>query len=171
MKEIIYNYDNIDFNDVNRIVRRAKVILINDDDCVLMCHSNSNYFLVGGHVEEDEDDILCLQREILEEVGVDIKFDGVVPFLTIKYINKDYPSVVVNTLSIANYYIFRSNLVPCYDKICLTKEEVDGDFKLEYVKLDKVISVLMDAIATASRKNVIYDTIDAITTYMRINNY
>ena len=38
-------------------------------------------------------------------------------------------------------------------------------------KLDKAISVLMDAIATASRKNVIYDTIDAITTYMKINNY
>ena len=62
-------------------------------------------------------------------------------------------------------------MVPCYDKICLTKEEVDGDFKVEYIKLDKAISVLMDAIATASRKNVIYDTIDAITTYMRINNY
>ena len=116
MKEIIYNYDNIDFNDVNRIVRRVKIILINDDDCVLMCHSNNNYFLVGGHVEEDEDDILCLQREILEEVGVDIKFDGVVPCLTIKYIKKDYPSGGVNTLSIANYYIFRSNWVPCYDK-------------------------------------------------------
>ena len=142
MKEIIYNYDNIDFNDVNRIVRRAKIILINDDDCVLMCHSNSNYFLVGGHVEEDEDDILCLQREILEEVGVDIKFDGVVPFLTIKYINKDYPSVGVNTLSIANYYIFRSNLVPCYDKICLTKEEVDGDFKVNILSLIRLFPYL-----------------------------
>lgn len=62
MKEIIYNYDNIDFNDVNRIVRRAKIILINDDDCVLMCHSNSNYFLVGGHVEEERM-IFCVCKE------------------------------------------------------------------------------------------------------------
>ncbi len=62
MKEIIYNYDNIDFNDVNRIVRRAKVILINDDDCVLMCHSNSNYFLVGGMLKRMRM-IFCVCKE------------------------------------------------------------------------------------------------------------
>ena len=67
MKEIIYNYDNVDENEINRIVRRAKALIINDNNEVVLALSHNNYYFIGGHVDNDESDFECLSREIQEE--------------------------------------------------------------------------------------------------------
>ena len=50
MKTILYNYDNLQEQDINRVVRRAKILIINSNDEILFAHSNNNYFFVGGRV-------------------------------------------------------------------------------------------------------------------------
>lgn len=170
MKKIIYNNDKLDIKDINRVVKRAKIIFINDKNEILLAFSNNNYFLVGGHVEGDESDMSCLEREIKEEVGINIKLPILYPFLKIEYYNQNYPEENINTLSSINYYYLNKNIKPNLAELNLTEEEKDGGFKLEFISLDNVLDVLEKSLETASRKGVVLDTIEAIKTFKNIEN-
>ena len=73
MKEIIYNYNFLNEEDINRTVVRIKAVLENKNGEILLCYSSNNYHLPGGHLEEEESYEECLVREIKEETGIDIE--------------------------------------------------------------------------------------------------
>ena len=53
MKEVIYNKDNLTEDDINDVVVRIKVLLINDDK-ILIGNENSVFEFPGGHLEQGE---------------------------------------------------------------------------------------------------------------------
>ena len=158
MKEIIYNYDFLNEADINNIVARAKIIIENDSEEILLAYSNKDYFLVGGHVDNGESFDECIVREVKEETGIEIPYKERKPFFSIKYYNKDYPTVGKNTASIINYYSIKYNLIPDYDKIELTEEEKEGNFRLEYINKKDVIDVLTNSLKDCTHKNIVIDT-------------
>ena len=85
--EKVYNYDNLRDDEINERSVRARAILINSNDEVLMCYSNGlmHYEFPGGHLEEGESLEECLRREILEETGIEINPKEAKPFYSIKY--------------------------------------------------------------------------------------
>ena len=85
MKEIIYNEDKIKDEEIHEWVKRAKLLVVNSKDELLLAHTDDSYYLLGGHVDGDESDNECLIREIREEAG--ILYDPKVsePFISIKY--------------------------------------------------------------------------------------
>ena len=117
MKTILYNYDNLKEEDINRIVRRAKILIINSNDEILFAHSNNNYFFVGGRVEENETFEEGIVRETKEETGIDLSLEKREPFFNITYMNKDNPNEGVNTKSIANYYLIKCDTKPDLSKV------------------------------------------------------
>ena len=165
---IIYNDDSIKETEINRVVKRAKVVIENSNNEVLLCFCHNNYYLLGGHVDNDESDMECLHRELLEEAGVDINFNKLIPFVTIKYFIKDYPSDDVNSLYIANYYSYKMDLIPNLDNLNLTEDEKDGNFEIQYIHRDKVLNILNEALEFATRKNVVNDTIEVIEEYLKM---
>lgn len=165
-KEIINNYDNLDIGEVNNVVRRAKVLIQTSDNKFVICHCDNNYHLLGGHVDNDESDMECLNREILEEAGVNLELSNLDPFITIKYINKDYPKEGINTFTMANYYSLIYDFKPNLDNISLTKEEKEGDFKLEFIDKDEILDILGKSLESATRKGVTLDTIEVIKEYL-----
>ena len=70
MKEIIYNDNNLKDEDIHEWVKRAKILVVNSKDEVLIVHTDDSYYLLGGHVDGDESDNECLIREIREEAGL-----------------------------------------------------------------------------------------------------
>lgn len=169
MKEIIYNYDNLNEKDINRYVKRAKMIVENSKGELLVVYSHNNYYLIGGHVEENESFDECIIREIKEEAGVDIPYMQRKPFLSIRYLSRNYPLERINTESLANYYSIKYDLVPDLSKINLTEEEIDGGFQLKYIHKREILNVLYSSLATCTRKNVVKDTIDAVEEYLKIS--
>lgn len=167
MKEIIYNYNNLKEEDINRFVTRMKAVIVNANDEILLCYSNGHYHLPGGHLEEGETFEECLVREIKEETGIDIPKKVRKPFLSIKYMNKDYPDVGINTKAIANYYVVDFELNPDLENVHLTDEEKAGNFELRYISKDKVLDVLGECLKVCVRKGVIEDTIEAIKEYLK----
>lgn len=167
MKEIINNYDNLKAEEINRVVKRAKIVLINDNDEILICNSKNNYFLLGGHVEGNESDIVCLTRELEEEAGINIELSNMNPFMSIKYFNRDYPSVGVNSASIANYYYLKTDVEPKLDKTDLTEEEKNGNFRIEKIHISKIIEVLTNSLDNATRRIVVEDTIEALNEFIK----
>lgn len=168
MKTIIYNYDNLQEQDINRLVRRAKILIINSADEILFAHSNDNYFFVGGRVEENERFDEAIVRETKEETGIDLLLEKREPFFTIIYMNKDYPSSGVNTKSVANYYLVKCDIKPDLSKIALTEEEKLANFKLVYIDKDKVLEELTNCLEFCSNKNVVMDTIEVVKEYLKM---
>lgn len=169
MKTIIYNDDYLDKKDINKEVRRAKAIIINSNDELLLASSCNNYYLVGGHVEDNESDDACLKREIREETGIELEIGEIRPYFIVEYLCKDYPEEGNNTNYIANYYVVKSDLKPNLEEVELTEGEKEGNFKLEYIHKDEVMTVLKESLATCSKPNVVRDTIDAVEEYLRQN--
>jgi len=167
MKVIFNNYDNLKEENINRVVRRAKALIINSNNEILFAHSNNNYFFVGGRVEENETFDEGIIREIKEEAGIDIALEKREPFFNITYMNKDYPSDGVNTKSVANYYLIKCDTKPDLSKVSLTDEERVSNFKLVYIKKDKVIEELNKSLENCSNKNVVNDTIDVVKEYLK----
>lgn len=166
IKEIVYNPSEIAESSINRVVKRAKILLINDNNEVLICNSKNNYFLLGGHVEGDELDISCLTRELKEEAGINIDLSSMKFFMFIKYLSKDYPEEGINSLSLANYYYLKSNVSPSLKDTNLTEEEEAGNFRIEQIPLTKIIDVLTDSLEYATRKIVVVDTIEVLKEFI-----
>lgn len=168
MKTILYNYDDLKEVDINKLVRRAKMLIINSNDEILLAHSNNNYFFIGGRVEENETFDEGIIREVLEETGINIPLEKRNPFFTITYMNKDYPNEGINTKSVAQYYYIKCDTKPNLDKISLTDEEKASNFKLVYIQKDKVLEVLNDSLKTCSNYNVVKDTMEVLKEYLNI---
>lgn len=166
MSTIIYNKDNLEEKDINRISRRAKAVIKNSDNEILLACVNSNYHLPGGHLEENENFEECLVREIEEEIGALIPLEERTPILTITYYNKDYPSVGTNSKTVANYYEVCADIVPNLDNVNLTEDEKKGNFKLQYVKESEILDFLNNSLETCTKKAVVKDTIEAIKEYL-----
>lgn len=166
MKSIIYNSDNLHDDDVSRIVRRAKAIIVNDKHEILLACVNKNHHLPGGHLEENETFQECLIRELKEELGVDVKFEEKDPILSIIYYNKNYPTKGVNTKTLARYFEINENITPNYDKLSLTKDEKNGGFNLKYISEDKILDFLNESLKTCTKDAVVLDTIEAIKEYL-----
>ena len=154
MKSIIYNNDNLHEEDISRIVRRAKAIIVNDNHEILLACVNNNYHLPGGHVEENETYQECLIRELKEELGVDVKFEEKDPIISIMYYSKDYQD--------------REDIKPNLENTSLTEDEKNGGFELKYIKEDEIINFLTESLKTCTRENVVLDTIEAVKEYLNI---
>lgn len=168
MKKILYNEDNLKEEEVNRIVRRGKIIIINSNDKILLAHSDNNYFLIGGRCELNETFEDCIRREVKEETGIDIKFDKLDLILTITYMNKDYPESGINSKTINNYYYIKCDDKPNLKEINLTEEEIETNFELCYVHKDNIIKLLTDNLKTCIKQGVARDTIEAINEFFNL---
>lgn len=167
MKTILYNYDNIKEEEINRVVRRAKAVIVNFNGEILFANSNNNYFFVGGRVEDDESFDEAIIREIKEETGINMPLEKRNPFFTITYMNKNYPDKGINTKSIANYYLIKCDIKPDLSKVSLTDEEKVGNFKLVYIDKEKVLEKLTNSLENCSNKNVVKDTIEVVKEYLK----
>ena len=123
VNQVIHNEDNLTLNDANKVTLRAKLIVENNNDEILICHMGVKYFLIGGHIDNDESDEQCLTREVAEESGVTLDFSNILPIASSNYINKDYPQNGDITYTNTNYYAIKYDLVPNIEMQNLTEEE------------------------------------------------
>ena len=169
MKQIIINESNLKEEEINKTVLRAKLLIINSKDEILLGYGYNNYQILGGHLEENETFDECIVREIKEEAGITIKEEKRSPILTIIYMCKDYPNIGDNTKFLANYYIIKSDLKPNLEEVNLTENELEGLFELRYIHKDKIIEELNNSLKTCSNENVVKDTIEVIKEYLNID--
>ena len=165
VNQVIHNEDNLTLNDANKVTLRAKLIVENNNDEILICHMGVKYFLIGGHIDNDESDEQCLTREVAEESGVILDFSNILPIASSNYINKDYPKNGDITYTNTNYYAIKYDLVPNIEMQNLTEEEKKENFKLMYIPKNEVINFLEN---TKKINATLSDTIMAIKVYLNL---
>ena len=165
VNQVIHNKDNLTLNDANKVTLRAKLIVENNSDEILICHMGVKYFLIGGHIDNDESDEQCLTREVAEESGVTLDFSNILPIASSNYINKDYPKNGDITYTNTNYYAIKYDLVPNIEMQNLTEEEKKENFKLMYIPKNEVINFLEN---TKEINATLSDTIMAIKVYLNL---
>lgn len=167
MKEIVYNYDNLTDDDINRVVKRAKLVIENSRGELLMGSNDDSCHLLGGHVDGDESDNDTLIRELKEEAGIDYDPHVTEPFVRIVYYNRNYPQEGINSKTVANYYCVKEDLELNLDNISLTREERKQHFKVIVVKKENIIKVLNEYLKKSVRKSAVKDTILVIKEYLK----
>lgn len=138
MKTIIYNYDSINENELNRKVTRVKALLINSKKELLLGYSHNTYQFIGGHIEEGEDLIEGLIREIEEESGIKVSKAEIRPFFLRKKYVKNYPEKNINSCYEYYYYVINTDELPNLNKVNYTEAEKIGCFELRYIPLEKI---------------------------------
>ena len=167
MKEIIYNYDNITEDEIDRKVKRTKIILENNEGNILIVKEFDAYQLPGGHLEPGEDYNTALVREIKEEAGIDIEYKERTPILKIRYLKKNFPIKNENTEFIGYYYADKLEQQPDLNKLNLTFMEQNSNFELGYIHKDFIIKELENNLAITEYKNTVSDTLEAIREYLK----
>ena len=171
MKEVIYNKDNILDKDINKVITRSKVLLINSKNELTLAFSGNVYHFIGGHVEENETLNDALIREVKEETGIVLPNDDYKPYFKITQIFKDYPSINKTNKYEYYYYVIKTDEVPNINNTNLTKEEVDENFELRTIHMNEIESVLEDTLSWGERNRRIAPTmIEAIKVYKEINS-
>ncbi len=138
MKTIIYNKENVTDEEVTRRVIRVKALLINSNNELLLGYSHDTYQFIGGHIEEGEDMIEGLKREVEEESGIILKDEKINPFFLRKKYLRNYPNESDISCYEYYYYTINTDRLPNLGNVNYTEAEKVGKFELRYIPLDQL---------------------------------
>ena len=144
MEKIITNNYNLKEEDMNEVVKRVKILLINSKNQILLGYSNNEYQFPGGHVEIDEALIDGINREIEEETSIKLNITTIEPFACAMGYYKDWPKEGINRKIEIYYYEIKTDEKTNMSKTRLTEKEKSGNFELRYIDLDKVEEELIN---------------------------
>lgn len=142
MRKIITNKNNIKEEEITEIVKRVKILLINSKKEILLAYLHNKYQFPGGHVEEGELLTDTLNREINEEIGINLNLKNLKPFACALGYHKDHPEKGQNRKTEIYYYEVRTDEVPNLNNTNYTKDEKEGNFELRYIPINDVKEIL-----------------------------
>jgi len=153
MKEIIFNKDNLKDEEITEVVKWVKILLINSKNEVLLGYSYNEYQFIGGHVEEGEDLLSAVYREIKEETGIEVeKDDSLEPFAVNYGYYKDWPEINKNRKIEIYYYEVKCDCIFDLSKVEYTEHERKGNFELRYILLENIEKEIQENAATYGDK-------------------
>lgn len=149
MGEKIINDEIINENEVDEVAVRVKAIIINSDNEFLLAHSYNTYQFPGGHVEANEPLIPALNRELMEETGLDFKLEqtALKPFYSIIHYSRNYRDTGKNRKNIIYYFLIKTNTLYNQQTCNLDQVEQGGDFELLYVPYSQLETLLIKSIS------------------------
>ena len=166
MKQLITNKYNLTDSDMTEVVKRVKVLLVNSNNDVLLGYSHNNYQFPGGHVEENETLVQAVNREILEETGIELNITNIEPFACAIGYYKDWPAEGKNRKIEIYYYEVKTDEKPNLENTDYTENEKDGNFELRYIPLLNVENVLRtNAEEYGDKKGIAREMIDLFGVY------
>lgn len=169
MTEYINNKDSLQDKDIDEVVTRVKILLINSKHELLLGFSHGTYQFPGGHLEENESLSTCINRELLEETGINIDTRDLSSFFLIKHYNKNYLNSGKNRLSLIYYYAINTDEAYHLENTNYTDNEKEGNFSLVYVSFDDVEQVLIESIPNNPKNEIIVrEMLMAINEYKKL---
>ena len=169
MKEVIYNKHNLKEEDINKRVYRARAVIINSDNEILLGFCKNTYQFPGGYAEENETISDCLKREVLEETGIVIEDKQYNPFYIIKHYNPNHPEEGINSYTELNYFVVSTEQKYDVKNMNLDEFEKENNFELRYVNLKDFEKTLNDSMKDNRKNEIVYpEMLDVLKAYNKL---
>lgn len=157
MKKVIYNDNNLTDDEIERSAKKVRGVVLNNKGQILVAKYAGMYILIGGSIDEGEDEITALRREIKEESGiVDLYFEDEQPFLEIESYDKNYYDRKfkrpINRKTNTKFYFVSTDKEIDLSKSELTEHEKSQDFKASFIN-PSVIEYMVSQNNTENEKN------------------
>ena len=153
MKIKEYNSENIKQEEIDEVVTRVKVFLLNDKNELYIATSDGGCQLPGGHREDGEELIDTAIREVQEETGIILDKNEIVePFYCIKHLTRNYKKTGLNRCSEMIYFYARTNKEPDIDNLNLTENEKINKFSINKVNLNDVEEFIRSFITSTQKE-------------------
>jgi len=143
MKEVMHNSNNIKDEDIEKVINKAKLLLVNSKKELLLGYCDKTYQFIGGRLDEGESLKEGLKREIIEETGMDVDTETLEPIYIAKYRYKKDKGVDLNNEIITTFFYLESDIECDRSKTSFDHYEEKGNFKVKRVKLPQIELLLL----------------------------
>lgn len=169
MKVIVNNPYNLNIDEVDEIILRARAIIINSKNELLIGFLEGTYQFPGGHVEEGETISEGLVREVLEETGIELEDKEYTPILKLQSYYNNYENTSRSRYVEFNYFLIETDEKYNLEKRKLDDYEIEKNYTIEYIKLSDFDKLLDDTMNLNERNKIVYSEIrEAMKEYYRI---
>ena len=139
MKKLVYNSENLTHEEIDEVVTRVKVFLVNSQNELLIATSDGGCQLPGGHREDGEELLDAVVREVQEETGICLEKDEIKDgFFCIQHYTRNYKNTQLNRCSEMIYFYVVTDKEVNVDNLNLTESEKENNFSVERVKLEEI---------------------------------
>lgn len=167
----IFNEDHLKDDEIEETVVRVKAFIMNDKNEILIASSNGGVQLIGGHVENEEEQVNGLKREIKEETGIEISNEEISePFYEVRHYIKNYFNSSKNVIAKMVYYVIKTDKIPNLNQTKLTKQEQDYDFCLKYIPFDEFEDYLKNFLNSEKKINGLIAT-ETLAAFHELNAF
>lgn len=169
MKEIIFNSDNLNSDEIDEIVTRTKALIINSKNEIMLGYGDLTYQFPGGHLKIGETSNECLKRELKEETGMDIDTSNLKPFIKMSHYTRNYRNSGKNRQNDIYFYYIRTDEQYNMKNTNLDEFERLSNFQIKLISLDKVEQILKDSIPDNPINEVIVGEMLIVLDYYKEN--
>lgn len=144
MKEIINNKENLQEDQVDIKKEKARALIVDSNDKIIVCEYCGAFLLPGGKVEKGESPIKGLKRELKEELGLEFSDKEIIPFLKMIDYQKNYITRKGNRKNrkiTTNFFVINSDLKIDLNNINPTAEEF-GNLRYHRINYHDVYKLL-----------------------------
>ena len=144
--KLLINSDKLDIDEVEEFNFKARALLFDDDNQVLIARYSDVILLPGGSIEENETVHEAIVRKLSKETGKKYEIDDFDILATVKHFQKKYPMIDGTTKNrlVQTYYFIGKYKGVLKDLANLTENEKNGNFKLELVPIDDLEDIIIE---------------------------
>ena len=159
MKKIEFNQENVSKDEVDKIVRKVRGVVINEKGQCLCSNYAQIYMLIGGKIEAGETEKETLKRELEEESGILLTEDELnmaTPFLKIRSFDKNYFDRVeqrkLTRLTETTFYEVHTKSDINIENMHLTASEKEKEYKCAFMNLSVIPYLVQTNISNNPKK-------------------
>jgi len=154
MNGLIINSDNLQIDDIDEFNDKARVILTDDNNNVLIANYGNVIMFPGGTIDLSKENMINgLIRELYEETGILYYEEDFSYIMCLEHYQKKYPKrdgTFSNRL-IRNYYYSAKYRGVLEQSQSLTNKEIKDNFRLSLVPIDKLVKLVKNNINSNPR--------------------